>query len=315
MAKNRIQFQKGLSVTEFLSQYGDESKCYQRLFTFRWPDGFVCPKCGHTGRCKIESRKVLQCKSCHSQTSLTAGTIFAATKLPLTVWFLAIYFITQSKDGISSLNLGRTIGVSANTALRIKHKLQQTMKERDDTQPLRELVVIDDAYLGGKKGDGARGRGATGKTPFVASVSLSPEGHPLKMRMSKVIGFTKDEPAAWAVKHLVPGTLVVSDGLNCFPGVKDSGCSHEPIVAYTANGYDEFDVFKWINVMLGNVKNSLRGTYHHVSSCHLPRYLAEFCYRFNRRFELDKMVDRLEYVAMRTPPMPQRLLKLAEVCW
>lgn len=315
MAKNKIQFQKGLSLTNFLAQYGNETQCYQALFRFRWPSGFECPQCRHTGHCRIASRKVLQCNSCHKQTSLTAGTIFAATKLPLTVWFLAIYFITQSKDGISSLNLGRTLGVSANTALRIKHKLQQTMKERDDGQPLRNLVVIDDAYWGGKKKDGVRGRGATGKIPFVASVSLDPDGRPRKMRLSRVIGFSKEELAAWAKKHVTPKTVVVSDGLTCFPGVKDAGCRHEAIVAHTENGYDEFDVFKWVNVMIGNVKNSLHGTYHHVSSGHLPRYLAEFCYRFNRRFELHTMVDRLACVAMRTPPMPQHLLKLAEVRW
>lgn len=244
MAKNQIQFQKGLSLTNFLSKYGDETKCYQALFKFRWPNGFTCPRCGHPGHCHIALRKVFQCNYCHAQTSLTAGTIFASTKLPLTVWFLAIYLLTQSKDGISSLNLGRTFGVSANTVLRIKHKLQQTMKERDDTQPLKALVVIDDAYWGGKKKDGVRGRGATGKTPFVASVSLTEEGHPVKMRLSRVSGFTQEELKAWAKVHLAPETLVVSDGLNCFPGIKKAGCKHEPIVAYTDKGYDEFGVFK-----------------------------------------------------------------------
>jgi len=315
MAKNQIQFQRGLSVTKFLAQYGDETKCYQALFKFRWPNGFVCPQCGHTRHCCIASRKVMQCNSCHAQTSLIAGTIFASTKLPLTIWFLAIYFITQSKDGMSSLHLGRTLGVSANTALRIKHKLQQTMKERDDTQPLQELILLDDAYWGGKKNDGVRGRGATGKTPFVASISLTEEGHPVKMRLSRVTGFTKEEIAAWARVHLAADTLVVSDGLRCFPAVEEADCEHEPIIAKSDQGYDEYGVFKWVNIMIGNVKNALHGTYHHVSPRHLPRYLAEFCYRFNRRFELHRMVDRLAYVAMQTPPMPQRLLKLAEVRW
>ena len=128
------------------------------------------------------------------------------------------------------------------------------MKERDDSQPLSELVVIDDAYWGGKKYDGVRGRGATGKTPFVASISLTEEGHPVKMRLSKVIGFTKDELKEWAKKHLSPNTLVVSDGLNCFPGVEDADCEHEPIISRTENRYDEFAVFKWVNIMIGNVK-------------------------------------------------------------
>lgn len=315
MAKNKVQFQKGLSLAEFLSKYGSEEKCYQTLFRFRWPQGFICPECSYTGHCEIRSRKVLQCHRCRTQTSLISGTIFASTKLPLTIWFLAIYLITQSKDGISSLHLGRTLGISANSALRVKHKLQQTMKERDDSQPLTDLILLDDAYWGGKKQDGKRGRGATGKTPFLASVAITPKGHPLKMRMSRVTGFLKDEITAWGKRHLSPFSMVVSDGLNCFPGVTDATCHHEAIITHTDKGYDEFNVFKWVNVMIGNVKNALHGTYHHVSATHLPRYLAEFCYRFNRRFELHEMVDRLACVAMKTPPMPQRLLKLAEVRW
>jgi hypothetical protein len=315
MAKNKVQFQKGLSLTEFYAIYGTESKCYEALFRLRWPDGFVCPRCNSSKHCEIQSRKVLQCNNCRKQTSLTSGTIFADTKLPLTIWFLAIYFITQSKDGISSLNLARTLGVSANTALKIKHKLQQTMKERDDSQPLADLILIDDAYWGGKKQDGKRGRGATGKVPFLASISITEEGYPVKMRLSRVAGFFKDEITAWGAKHLSRDSLVVSDGLNCFPGVKDAGCEHEVIITHTGAGYDEFGVFKWVNVMIGNIKNSLHGTYHKISENHLPRYLAEFSYRFNRRFELDKMIDRLAYVAVRTPPLPHRLLKLAETHW
>ena len=223
--------------------------------------------------------------------------------------------MTQSKDGISSLNLARSIGVSANTALSIKHKIQQTMKERDDSQRLAKLILIDDAYWGGKKQDGIRGRGATGKTPFVASVSLTSKGRPDRMRLSRVTGFLKDEIAGWAKKHLSRFSVVISDGLNCFPGVQEAGCGHEAVITHTDKGYDENKIFKWVNIMIGNVKNALHGTYHHVSEEHLPRYLAEFCYRFNRRYDLHEMVDRLAYVALRTPPMPKRLLKLAEVRW
>lgn len=184
--------------------------------------------------CYIASRKALQCNYCHTQTSLNAGTIFTAIRLPLTVWFLAIYFITQSKDGISLISLGCDLGVSANTALRKKHKLQQAVKERDGAQPLNELVVIDDAYWGGKKGDGVRGRGATGKTPFLASNLIYTEGgRSGKMCMSRVDGFTKEELAAWAMVHLTPDTLVESGGLNCFSGVEEAGCKHEPIIAHT----------------------------------------------------------------------------------
>jgi transposase-like protein len=314
MAKNKIQFQRGISLHHFLSQYGTEQQCYATLFSMRWPEGFKCPYCGCSKYCMIRSRKVYQCHRCHSQTSVINDTIFAATKLPLRIWFLGIYLISQSKVGMSSLSLSRTLGISANAALRMKHKLQQAMKERDDSKPLNGLILMDDAYWGGKKKDGMRGRGASGKMPFVAALSVSPEGHPLFLRLSHLSGFTKQEIAEWSSKHLAPGTVVASDGLNCFPGVREADCYHAPINT-CGTEYDEFKVFKWVNTMIGNVKNAIHGTYHSVSKNHLPRYLAEFCYRFNRRFQLDEMVDRLISVALRTPPMPQRLLKLAEVRW
>ena len=314
MAKNKIQFQRGLSLARFLAEYGTEEQCRAALFRFRWPQGFRCPECGHTRYCEINRRKVYQCNRCHAQTSLISSTIFAATKLPLKTWFLGIYLITQAKDGMSSLNLARTLGVSANAALRIKHKLQQTMKERDDDKPLQNLVLMDDVYWGGKKRDGKRGRGATGKMPFVAALEVSPEGHPLYIKFSQVDGFSKKEIGAWASKHLAPGTLVATDGLSCFPGVAEAACDHEAIIT-SGPEYDEFKVFTWLNTMIGNVKKAIHGTYHAVSLEHLPRYLAEFCYRFNRRYQLGDMIERLVYVALRTPPMPQRLLKLAEDRW
>jgi len=315
VAKNKIQFQKGLSLTDFLSQYGTEQHCREALFRMRWPQGFQCPKCGHSGYCEIQNRKVYQCHKCHSQTSLIQGTIFAGTKLPLQIWLMSIYLITQSKAGISSLNLARTVGISANAALRMKHKLQQVMKNRDDSKPLKGLLLIDDAYWGGKKRDGKRGRGATGKMPFVATLSLSAEGHPLYLKLSHLRGFTKKEISAWSAKHLQPECHVISDGLNCFSAVTKNHCQHNPIVTSAGGKYDDRKVFQWLNTVIGNVKNALHGTYHAISGRHLPRYLAEFCYRFNRRFQLNTMVDRLTYVALRTQPVPQRLLKLAEVRW
>ena len=114
MPKNKIQFQRGLSLPDFLAQYGTDDQCRAALVRFRWPNGFVCPSCGHTTCYGIETRMLFQCKACHRQTSVISGTIFSSTKLPLSIWFLGIYLITQSKDGISSLNLARSLGISAN---------------------------------------------------------------------------------------------------------------------------------------------------------------------------------------------------------
>jgi len=315
MPKNKIQFQKGLSLPEFLARYSSEGQCRDSLFKLRWPKGFVCPKCGHAACSEIQSRQLYQCRACRFQASLIQGTIFSATKLPLTTWMLGIYLITQSKDGISSLNLARSLGISANAALRMKHKLQQTMKNRDDQYRLAGNILIDDAYWGGKKGDGKRGRGATGKMPFVAALSLTEEGFPLFIKFNQVQQFTLKEISAWSVKYIRPGSSVLTDGLGCFPGVAAAGCKHDKVITYVDGRYANGEMFKWLNIVLGNVKNALHGTYHAMSDRHLPRYLAEFCYRFNRRFRLDTMVEQLASVALKTSPIPQRLLKLAEVRW
>ncbi len=143
-----MQCQKGLSPGKFLQRYGSEGPCEQAVFKARWPDGFRCPECGSRRHCRIRSRKLRQCHACHRQTSLVAGTIFAATKLPLTVRFLAMHLLTQGQHGVSSLELARQPGVSRNTAWKMKHKLLQVMKERDERLPPGGIVQVDDACWG-----------------------------------------------------------------------------------------------------------------------------------------------------------------------
>jgi len=315
MPKNKIQFQHGLSLQRFFQLYGTEEQCRALLFKYRWPNGFICPKCGHEHFYQLTSRNLYQCCSCRFQCSLISGTIFESTKLPLTTWFLAIYLITQSKDGFSSLNLARFLGISANASLRIKHKLQQVMKDIDDTRPLDTIIQIDDAYWGGKKHDGVRGRGATGKASFIAAVSTNLQCHPMYMRLSRIAAFSSYEIKRWANKHIDHHSIVFSDGLRGFKGIAAAGILHKPIV--TGGGYASMSIpaFTWVNVMLGNVKRSLHGTYHAVSQKHLPRYLAEFCYRFNRRFDMGLMIGSLACAAINSKPIPQHQLKLAEEWW
>ena len=142
--------------------------CFDALYQWRWPNGFLCPHCGHDRCCQLNSRKLQQCNRCHRQTSITAGTIFDSTKLPLTVWFQAI-FMTQDKKGVSAMKLHRHLGISYNAAWRHRHKLMRDDGARPRA-PAQRVDQLDDAYLGGERSGGKRGRGAPGKTPFVAAV-------------------------------------------------------------------------------------------------------------------------------------------------
>jgi hypothetical protein len=132
------------------------------------------------------------------------------------------------------------------------------------------------------------------------------------MNMNVVKGFRLTEISRWARQHLQSDSTVISDGLSCFSAVADANCHHISIVTGREHQSVTKKEFAWVNTMIGNVKNAITGTYHAINPKHLPRYLAEFCYRHNKRFQLEDMIPRFAYVAVRTPPMPNRLLILAE---
>jgi transposase-like protein len=150
MTFNRIQFQSGMSLSEFLRSFGTEANCAAALKCARWPGGFRCPRCdgdahyvaGHG------ARRLFQCNGCRHQTSLTAGSPMEHTKLPLTTWFLAIYLISQAKTGLSALALKRQIGVSYTTAWLLHQKINRAMAGRESCHWLEGAVQVDDAYLG-----------------------------------------------------------------------------------------------------------------------------------------------------------------------
>jgi transposase-like protein len=314
MARNKVQFQKGMSEAQFDGLYGTEPPCHAALARWRWPEGFECPGCEGRDHCIVKrgARTLYQCNACRKQTSVTAGTIFASSKLPLRLWFKAMYLMTQSKKGISSIELGRRLGVTQTTAWTLKHKLAQVMIERNAAKCLTGEVQMDDAYIGGHH-PGTYGRGAGGKTPFVAAVAVTAAGKPDQIILRRVAGFTKIAIAKLAGTALAEGVHAVSDALRCFNAVTGAGGTHTPVKTGSGAKAAKNPHFKWVNTVLGNIKAAMVGTYRAVRAKHVPRYLAEFEYRFNRRYRLETMIDRLAYVSLRTAPMPYRLLKLADV--
>jgi hypothetical protein len=300
---------QGLSEAAFRERFGTEEACRTALFEMRWREGLACPACGHRGFCKLTTRELFQCNRCKKQVRLTAGTVFQATKLPLTTWFSAIYHLTQSKGGISSIELARRLGVRQPTAWLVKHKLMRAMAEREAKKPkLEGRVEVDDAYLGGERSGGKRGRGAAGKTPVVAAVETTAERKPRRLKLTVVKGFRKKEVEKLAKRDFAPGSNVVSDGLSCWPAVEGAGCAHFPMVTGSGKRAASWAPFRWVNTTLGNIKTAIAGTYHHVSAKHAQSYLTSFAYRFNRRFQLDSIVERLAWAAAHAAPQPYRIV-------
>jgi len=316
MKMNRIQFQPGMSLNQFLDQYGSQEQCEAALEASRWPNGFFCPKCHSTRHsCYRRGRrvKVFQCSDCRTQTTLTEGTIFHSSKLPLTLWFQAMFFLTQNKNNVAILELRRLIGVSYRAAWRLKHKLMQIMYEREQSTVLSGRIEVDDAYLGGELPGGKVGRGSENKVPFIAAVQTNKQGHPLYAVFSTVKSFCRQEVELWARRSLVPCSLVVSDGLRCFQAVEAAGCLHQREVVGKERKSTSMDCFSWINTVLGNLKNAITGTYHAFDfEKYAHRYLGEFQYRFNRRFDLAGMFKRLLRATANANKVPEQKLRLAE---
>ena len=315
MKINRIQFQPGMSLSQFLVGYGTKAQCEAMLEKSRWPKGFQCPKCKTQQPTSYRRGrvKVFQCRACRTQTTLTEGTIFHATKLPLTKWFQAMYFLSQTKNNVSILELRRLTGLSYPTAWRMKHKLMQVMYEREGSTRLCGRVEVDDAYLGGENPGGKAGRGSENKIPFIAAVQTNDKHHPLYVVFSRVKAFSNAEIKDWADHSLVPETTVVSDGLWCFQSVTQAGCTQQREVVGPGRKSTDMECFSWVNTILGNLKNAINWAYHAFDfEKYAHRYLGEFQYRFNRRFDLTNLLPRMIVAAVNTGKRSERWLRLAK---
>lgn len=311
MPMNRVQFQRGLSLPAFFRQYGSEERCLQALVRVRWPRGFVCPACGHgqASQFRRGAQTLWQCARCRLQTSVTAGTPMAGTKLPLRTWWLAIYLVTQAKNGVAALELGRQLGVCYRTAWRLKHKLMAVMADREAGRQLKGMVQIDDAFLGGERAGGKGEPQWRNKIPFIAAVSTE-HGCPQYVRFDLVSTFCGSVVQRWAAQVLTPDAHVVSDGLSAFTGVARAGVPHTRIMTGSGRKGAKEPRLNWVNTILSNLKTALSGTHHALKfRKYAARYLHAHAYRFNRRFDLPAMLPRLAWALVRSRPLGERDLR------
>jgi len=315
MPINRVQFQPGLSMFEFMQRYATLAQCEAAVAAARWPDGFVCPRC--QGRVVWSFRRGAQayreCVGCGYQCSLLAGTLFQSSKLPLTVWFMAMQLLSQAKNNVAALELMRQLGVSYPTAWLIKHKLMESMRLREQDRQLHGRVEIDDAYLGGERSGGKPGRGSENKVPFVLAVqTIGPKNKPHQVCVQQ-LPFRKEAVAEFCTRHLVRPLTVVSDGLSCFTAAADAGV-HDRIVTGGGSASAKHPEFQAVNIMLGNLKTAIAGTYHAFRFAkYAPRYLAEFQFRFNRRYRMAEMLPAMLRAILAASPCPLAAVRTPEV--
>lgn len=292
MAKQEV-----MSLRTFQKRFNDEKACREHLFQIRWPDGFRCPKCGHTEYYAISGRNTLQCKHCRHQTSVTAGTVMDKTHLKLTIWFWAIYLVAKDKRGCSAAQIARELDLPYNTAWFLVHRIRKAMSSRDDEYTLCHIVEIDDTYFGTKKTGGKRGRGTT-KHKVIVAVSKNDKGNPLYLKMQVVPNLKGKTISKFAEKNIVYGSTVQSDAYRSYRKPLAESYLHEYQVFDSSNG-----MLHWLHTIIANAKAFVAGTYHGLGGKHLQVYLDEFCYRFNRRFRQGELFDRLLFATSKSVPL------------
>lgn len=291
-----------INFFQFQRKFSTNQKCYQFLFNKRWPDGFRCPRCNHDKYSFHSVRKLYQCKQCNYQASVTAGTILHKTRTPLRKWFWMIYLLTNNKTGSSLLYFMRLLDLGCyKTAWTMAHKIHKAMYEQDQTTKLAGLVELDDSYFGDRNVTGKRGRGAGSKKPvFIAVGTKMIKGKVkpsyLKMKISEDV--TEKSVNDFIDLCIKPGSSIKTDGFKSFHFIKTKNYHHNMIKIL--NPKDTIEHLPWVHIMIGNIKGILKGVHHGVSAKHLPRFLSEFCYKFNRRFVEKRMFSDLLLACVNT---------------
>lgn len=271
MAKTK----QAMNLPKLIERFGADDKCREYLEDLRWPNGVECPRCGERSISRIEKRKQYECNSCRYQFSVTAGTVFHDSHLPLWKWFLSIYLVGESKKGISASQLGRTIGVSYKTAWYLGHRIRSAMEE-DSPIPLRGIVEVDETWVGGKRRDGEPWRG---KTMIVGAVE---RGGKVRLRIED----RRDRPTLQGfVKDTIhdDAEAIYTDAAPAYGDLSDHNTRHQ-VVNHHNEEWVRADVHtNTVEGVWSLLKRSVIGSYHQLSVKHLPSYLDEIAFRFNNR--------------------------------
>ena len=289
------------TLLELEERFSTEEACADYLAALRWPEGFICPVCGHPKAWRLRTGWY-ECASCGRKTSVTAGTIFERTRKPLVLWFRVAWCVTSQKNGASALGLQRALDIGCyKTAWTWLHKLRRAMV-RPDRDRLSGTVQVDETYLGGPK-EGKRGRGAEGKALVLIAAQEDTRGTG-RIRLKRVPDASAPSLTAAVVETVELGETVVTDGWQGYAELESVGYRHR-VTRGTETVGDK--LLPLCHRQASLLKRWLAGTHQGaVSHDHLDYYLDEYTFRFNRRTSRHrgKLFYRLLQNAVEISPTP-----------
>lgn len=264
----------------------DTEQAREHLEKLRWPNGVACPRCGdmevYTLKGKATSKKpvrkgVYKCKSCRKQFTVTVGTLFEGSHIPLNKWLMAVSLMCSSKKGISAHQLHRMLGVTYKSAWFMAHRIRYAMSQPQSQSKLTGIIECDETYIGGRA-KGRRGRGAMNKTPVVALVQRDGT-----VRSEPMLRLTGENLKSFITKNVDNSSTIMTDDFKSYRGLKRQFNKHF-IIQHSKKQYVNGDIHtNTIEGYFSLLKRGLNGVFHHVSERHLHRYLNEFDFRYNLR--------------------------------
>ena len=295
------------SLLDFQRRFADDAACATWLGKARWPSGFRCPACAHEkGWPHGGKRFTYECANCGKQTSVTAGTIMHGSKLPLTVWFWAVYLMATHSNGVSALQLQKQLALgSYKSAWLLCAKLRRAMCN-PNRNPLSGLVEVDETEIPLRSKDdpltGGGGRSAQGKLLVAGAVEIG-DGGPGRIRLAAIRNFSAASLHGFIGTHVEKGATIKTDGWAAYPGVPD--VVHEPHVVGSMAAHV---LLPWTHRVFSNLKTWALGVYHGLRRPHLQSYLDEFVFRFNRRRSRHAAFSSLLSIALAAKPITYNML-------
>ena len=281
-----------MNIMKLIERYDSDDKCRITLEKLRWPLGVRCIRCQSDKISRAEKRRQFECGACGYHFSVTAGTIFHDSHLPLRKWFIAIYLICESKKGVSALQLKRTLGVAYKTAWYLCHRIREAVKDVDHSELLSGVVECDEAFIGGNPKNMHASRKAKlqrvpGSMRFdhkVAVLGALQRDGDVRLEVCRDKQITREVLHSFIKSKLAEDTdLIVTDENNQYEGIADHNTRHET-VSHTQKEWVRGVVHtNGLEGVWSLFKRSIVGSYHQISVKHLDRYLDEFEFRFNNR--------------------------------